>query len=330
MATLLGMLNDLRVLLREERITSISTTDELTQALILVINRAARNVLESHDWDFDVRNDGVQVFNAPIDETADAITAGDTTITYTGAASDVTTMLTQPTRMLITDASSEANTGYRVLTAAAAGGTNTLTLSQSVPVAVTSGTIKLFANEARLASTVGKVLSARHEETPIRLAEVERHIAFDSLVPRDFDSFQANPDLVYVGSTVTDTAASGTGTQGMGMMIWPPQSARVVIHYSYQYAHAALSAATDTFAGVPNHVSDLIVDRAFLSCLTSNIQNDPERAIQVRRDFLVDLERAKSHKRRQPNRRRVLVPFGERGRRLHPNIRWTTREISAP
>jgi hypothetical protein len=290
MATLIGMLNDLRVLLREERITSISTTDELTQALILVINRAARNVLESHDWDFDVRNDGVQVL----------------------------------------DASSEANTGYRVLTAAAAGGTNTLTLSQSVPVAVTSGTIKLFANEARLASTVGKVLSARHEETPIRLAEVERHIAFDSLVPRDFDSFQANPDLVYVGSTVTDTAASGTGTQGMGMMIWPPQSARVVIHYSYQYAHAALSAATDTFAGVPNHVSDLIVDRAFLSCLTSNIQNDPERAIQVRRDFLVDLERAKSHKRRQPNRRRVLVPFGERGRRLHPNIRWTTREISAP
>ncbi len=59
---LLQMINQVRGKLREERIGSIATSDLLTTEIIDLINDAGSEILEAHEWDFDVRHDG-KLFN---------------------------------------------------------------------------------------------------------------------------------------------------------------------------------------------------------------------------------------------------------------------------
>ncbi len=197
---------------------------------------------------------------------------------------------------------------------------------------VGSPELVIFANQRRLPSTVAQVLSVRHEEQPLRLEFVDRHYDFDRWIPRSFDVFHDRPQEVYVGGTVSDTATSTTASvnRGMGMMIWPPNTSDISLDFSYAYRYADLSDATDEWPGVTEEVADLVVDRAFLYCLTSNIQNDPQRAREVRVDLRIDLATAKSNDRSDPNRRRVAHGFGSSSATSHANTRWNTAQIPSP
>lgn len=333
MATLLSMVNDLRGLLREETVDDIYDTDEYTQTLIPIINKSASYILESRRWSFDKRHDGTIVFNAPIEFDAVGILANATSFSFFGTVLQNNVLVSQPTRMIVSNDPTSPNTSYRILTSAPAFGTITVGLGHAFPAtAVPSASIKLFANEKRLPATVRHVLSVRHEETPVRLVEVERDLEYDSFLPRDFDAFQPIPDVVYTGGTVTDTYNTDyyeSGETGMGMMIWPPPSERVVLHYSYVYRHPKMSAATDTLIGVPDSIISLIVDRSFYYCLTSNVEADKDRAAEVRRQLNTDMGISVLADRPAVNRRRIMRPVCA-GSGVHPNARWSSREVPSP
>lgn len=333
MATLLDMTNDLRALLREEPVTLISATDVLTQTLVRVLNKAARKVLAGGEWPaFEVRDNGTITYAAPIESTESILGNGDTAIGFPATADEHSTITGQPTRMLVTNASGVVNTSYRITSASNAGGTELATINPGfLGSSMVLASLKLFANERRLPSTVRQVLSVRYEERPLDLVFVERHIHLDSIVPRDFDSFQ-DPTTVYVGGIVTDTYDSDvatSGTAGMGMTIWPPPDAAKELKYSYVYTPPAMADATDTLEGVPETVTDLVVDNALEMCFLSNIENDPDRAILARRFNEIDAKKAQRAMRADPNRRRIPRPKSS-GFSDVPRRRWNTQEVPTP
>ncbi len=161
----------------------------------------------------------------------------------------------------------------------------------------------------------------------MQLQFVEKHLDFDASIPRQFDSFR-DPEIVYVGANITDTyETGGSSVTRQGMLIWPPPAAKTSLRYSYTYLHEALADDTASYNGVPESVQDLIVDRAFLYCLTSSIKNDPTRAKDVRADYR--LEFAREILQDQPSFRRLIPRMSGSSRRLRsPWARWDKQEVT--
>lgn len=331
------MVNDLRAKARSgEVLTTIASTDEESAMMVRTLNRAARTVLESHQWPFDVRDDGHVLFDAPFtisDATGSTVLKDNTNVSWASQADYaeiVARLHGDPWRLLFTDAATYPNTSYRVLNAsgiAFSGGTVSLLISPGYLDATTNvePDLYFFQNEALLPTTVRRVLSVRHQERPLQLDFVERHVAFDRAVPRQFDR-TGQPEWVYVGGSVTstyDTDQATAGTTGIGMMVWPLPNERTKLDYSYVYRHPELVNATDTLAGVPDRIVDLIVDRAWLYMLTSNAESDPALANQVRADWDAEYAEAKRQMRTDPLRRRIP----HRGFRRSPWAEWDQQEI---
>ncbi len=315
----------------------IDTSDPLTLALRRVINRAARKVLEARTWSFDIYDDGQTTLYAPIEKTESSIAAGDTTLTVSGTSAEKDLIVGSAARILVSAEASDTSTfnflktAYRVTEASHSGGTITMTIDPGFLESgtKTSPTLKIFSNSQALPATVRRVVSVRHLERPLQLEFVERHIDFDRMLPRQTDSFR-DPEVAYVGSTVTNTQETGQSlVKRVGMMVWPPPSDKTELEYSFVRRHPTLTNATDELEGVPPHIEDLVVDRAHLYCLTSSIQNDIERAREVRADFRADMKNAMEEdepalRRRLPRAPRIRHRFGD------PWRRWDSRQIPAP
>lgn len=340
MSTLLTMVNDLRILLREEQITAISATDDLTQALIPLINKASKSVLESRTWNFDKRTDGVAVFLHRQTGTELFTYVASTAVRVEKAALTVGWLSDRITYFRVTNDADGPDLTYQVVSAETitiwpATDVYELTLnfiySGEALIHVTDATWELFSPDMVLPTTVRKVLSVRDEEQPLQLVFSERDLMWDREEPRILDS-DGLPQVVMVGGTGTNTYNADTetaGDTGMVMSIRPPPETQTPIYYSYVYSHPAMTVATDTLSGVPDRIVSLIVDKAFYYCLTGNIEADPVRAPQVMKQYRIDLELAGREDRVTPNRRRILRPVGSYLGR-HPNSRWAGREVPSP
>lgn len=343
MATLLSMVNDLRVLLREEQIDSISDTDEYTQALIPLINKAAGRVLESRTWSFDKRFDGEAAFPAAETGThANRGAGGPTLVVVFDSGSISTEVLAEfftpnllSVRFRRSGDADRPGLSYFVTSAADLVGIVTLQLNLSGWLGeephVTDAAWILYATDRLLPSTVRKVLSVRDEERPWQLFFTEDEIIVDRMNPRPDDA-QGDSCCIIVGGTATasyDSDTDSAGSTGMRMRITSVPTSDVMLYYTYVYRHAAMSNATDTLTAVPDNVISLIVDQAFYYCLSSNIEADPVRAKTLEKQIRIDVEIAGRDDRKAPNRRRVMRPVGAHPGR-HPNSRWIAREVPSP
>lgn len=122
-------------------------------------------------------------------------------------------------------------------------------------------------------------------------------------------------------------STSVAAVTGITLFIWPIPSDVRMLRYSYAQRLGELALATDTWDAVPDHVSDLIVRRAFAFALSSNIESNPELARQVIAEYAVDLERAIRKDRVQPSERRVVRDVFD-VTEVHPNARWASRTTS--
>jgi len=358
------MVNAVRGKLREERIAAISTQDLLTTEIIDLINDAGSEILEGNDWEFDVRHDGKLWFPASQSGTDAGVNA--TTIIDDSASAWLFYSADSATGKVFDDAAAIDLAGFRcsgnrlsarvVLTSLAFGNTSwiitevnhaatalVLTLSTGLKmdqVAAGSDTWTTYANELVLPATVKDVLSVRNEEEPIRLEFINRDMQFDRCVPRATDSYSNVPEVIYIGGTVTSTIRSSTtvwdsisnvaAVTGTGCMVWPIPSADITLEYSYRVQHSDLSAATDTWTGVPDHIIHTIELRAFQSALESGIQNDPDLAGRIERQVEKRTVRALMKQSRQPNLRRVPPAFGSQGHSHNTRRRWASQTIAAP
>lgn len=337
MATALQMVNALRGLLREEEISAIATSDELTTDLLKLINRAARSVLHERDWTFDTLEDGVASFMAPITGTTGSVTYGSPDFVFLpGTQAQITRITERPSRLVVTDDASFGNTSWKITRGdyiPLLGGYVGLVLNSTFQGTTQSSTAAwtVYSDEIVLPSTVRRVLSVRHEETPIRLEFVQRNLIADSYQPRSYDRTQSQPELVMVGGggTTTYTGEATTATSGTLMRIWPPPSEAIILNYSYMREHAALSETTDSLLGVPETVIDLITQKAFYYGLISNLENDPRRADLVRRDYELDLVRVYAAYRPDPYRRNVPSMHGS-SRLRNPYRRWPSTTVPSP
>jgi hypothetical protein len=317
MATLLEMVNQLRVLLREEQVSAISTTDDYTQLLIKVINRSAKSVLESRVWSFDKRFDGIAVFPGAI--------SGSDTVVYNelspsivlvdSSTSDIMDSMFSPNalsvRFRLTDDTDRPELSYSVVSSFYPFGTNNLAISpdwQGESSISRTATYSFYVTDRVLPSTVRKVLSVRDEEQPRQLIFTEDEIFSDRANPKPDDE-QGDSDFVIVGGTTTasfDRNLDTTGAVGMRMRLASVPTDDTMLFYTYVYRHPEMSVATDTLTAVPDYVIGLIIDEAFKYCLSSNIESDPERASVASSQLTLDVGIAGQEDRNSPNRRRVL------------------------
>ena len=333
MATLLTMLNDLRALLSEEPIATISATDGLTQALILLVNKASKSVLESRTWSFDKRTDGEAAIDGPVaGSTVNHIAGPGFIVEYSAAAFAMLTPNTMAVRFNMDDDTVRPKLSYAVVNAARFGPLLSIVLSSDwlgeQGVSDTGRSWTLYTTDYILPSTVRKVLSVRDEEQPIQLYFTEDEIFTDRYSPRPLDD-TGEGKCVIVGGTETASFATGSASTGMRLRMLPVPVSDTMLYYTYVYRHPAMTAATDTLVAVPGNVIRLIVDKALYYCLSSNVEADMVRARRVESKYRVDFAVAATADRTAPNRRRVMDPGGAIYAR-HPNSRWDSREVPSP
>jgi hypothetical protein len=359
---LLEMVNSVLGKLRNERITTISATDELTTEVIGLLNDAGSEILEGHDWSFDVRHDGMMFFpqsqsgtNGQFGGATKWVSPTTATLTYSGdddageifenAAAIALAAFRMAgdrfrTRIIPTGSSDGGNTSW-IVTDIAYGATEiTLTLQNNLylttDIATGTNAWTTFANEHVLPSTVKQVLSARHEEQPLTIEFVDKDLEYDQMLPRPFDYFTSTPEIMYVGMTVTSTEMDASfpdndtvaAVTGMGAAVWPIPNADVRLNYSYRVQHADLAADTDAWDGVPNNIIRLIEWKAYQFACQTGIEDDQKRAILAEREVERRLARALGNDGAQPNRRRVPTTFGAY-RVSNPRRRWASQTITA-
>ena len=322
MATNLVMVNNLRGKLREERIGTVVSPNDLTTELINLINQAAHYVLESIVWPFDIRRNTTMTFPGRVQGTAGTFTNSSNSFVLNSTAStdwDATEVYTFPgadvvVRVTVTNSDTNVNTSYRAVSGTISAPNLTLVMAREFEGTTISGsgTWDVYAYEKVLPTTVRKVLSVRNEEHPMQDIFVDRNTSFDSAVPRPHIQFDDRPYLVYVGGLITPTGDSAAGTAGDSLMIWPIPSSLVTLHATTVFRHTDLGVAndTDTFPGVDAVVNDLITDIAFAEALMSDIGNDIQRGqiLSARAEQrLVALQRAVQ---RDPGPRKIAQQQG--------------------
>ena len=250
-----------------------------------LVNHAIRDLLAARDYPWNVRSDGTLVIRAEVTGTAGAtISAESSVLTITGATG-VSTDYTGGTsagelvtRVLFTGATSFNSTAIRVSDLSITAGTMTANLATPFPVAVSNGAYKFFFSEYLLPDSVGKILSVRDENQPLRMLEVFPHHTWDEVNPRPHDYESADIMAVGVGGVATSTAVTGAlPNQRLRLMVWPVPTSRRLLYYSYKERVTQLVATTDVLTA-PSEFVDDVIDRAeALSNMTQRF-NDPNLA----------------------------------------------------
>jgi hypothetical protein len=351
-ATFLSLVNGLRTKLRSGgELSAFPTgTDPGFDAQKVMINEAAREILESNDWSFDRRSD--VLIDCPKRSTGTAFaatpTAKDiaTVIVESGESTEAISMSyivadTWRARLRVTDASINSEASYTIDSATPNGdATLTLTLDQTYKgedhfTAASGNAWEIFVHEFILPTTVRKIHGIQHMEQPLDLQFVGRDQSFDNVIPRPHDTFDNDPAVAWVGefigSTYDTTGAGSTAskTWGLGLMTWPIQTTRQILHTNTQYRHAALTVAADTFTAVPEQWCDLITWRAAEMAFATT-QRNPQQAQATAKIVGERFAAALDVDRIAPTRRRVLHPFNPNRVRGPINPRWSAQVVPAP
>lgn len=333
---LLELVNDLRRLLREDPVTSVSVTATDVVVQVALVNRAARRVLSRRAWSFLNRDDGYLFLPGSVATTfsvtslgTTAITAGLSTLQQESFSDGfVSTKLYFPT-------SDFPTTSYRI-PSWLFDFPATLTLAtpfHGTSNSVASGT--LFVNEVVLPNTVARVLSIRTEEgSPLRFDTVDSFDDFDRAFPQDVERFAETPEYVAVGGHAIATERTGNpataraAMAGLGVRIFPPASADILLRYSYVRRVTDLAEDEDELEGVSQEVQDHVVNWAFYMALYSNIEDDTPRARDRRVDLETEYRDLASSDRVDVGRRHVPAPFANR--QMPSWRRWQFDTIPEP
>jgi len=310
---LLELVNDLRDLMREERVTTVAgpAPDLLVQ--IGLINRAARKILARRPWSFLHRSDGVMFFPAAIEVATSSMSNG-TDVQFLGPPPPVVTAFTDGSvsaKLLVHD-DTFPQTSYPIRTLDNTFGVSaTLTSVYRGPTG--NPAVTLYTNEIALPSTVARVLSIRNEDEPIRFETVDSFDDFDRMFPNHSERFSDRPEVVAVGGNVVPTnlnASEASTSTGIGVYVYPPPDTDVLLRYSYVRRIADLEEDTDELVGVPQEVQDLILSVAFVDALMGNIEDDPVRGRTLYAQNELAYADLVAADRKDVGRRMVPKPFG--------------------
>ncbi len=245
---LLQMINSVRGKIREERIGLISVNDLLTTEIIDLLNDAASEILESHDWSFDTRFDGI-LFYPGINSVVQSINDGlaDSIALMYDATSDPTAFNISDTgdgqmfedmdefgfrysgdrrSWIVPNGTAgtnlDTNDAYAVTNIDKIG--NGIQFSLGNPLFSEGSFISLFtdwsifANEHVLPATVRQVLSAHSDEHDLSLEFVDRAGDFNQRVPRkQLYTSDITEVMIVGGSLVTTSRTESTGTWATGL-----------------------------------------------------------------------------------------------------------------
>lgn len=310
MATALALVNRVGILMREE--PAVALTETFASQVLDVVNEAKRAMMESMNWNFDIRVDGVVTTAAPIDGTATTVSG--TSVVLSG----ITTSQIVPSastasvaRIVFTADPAFGDTAFRIASSVDALGVANLTLATSFPGTVSASTaVRIVFDEQVLPSTVRGVTSVRHQEGDIQLVHLTRNL-LDTVRVRPHEATSSVPSVVTVGGTGESTYNSGSasnGTRGTLFTVDPISDSRLTFDYSYYYRHPDLSSSQD-LVNVDTAVEDLIVRLAYARSMQSGIGNEPESGRALERDVW---ERAKDLNfglRRDPLDRIIISPM---------------------
>ena len=323
---LLDLVNSLRNLLREERVTSVSGSAPDLLVQVDLINRAARRVMTRQPWSFLQRHDGYLFFPARVEAGSAQFTNGITLVvtSLTGVQASAFSDGTVSTKIVRPDDTSFPNTSYRVSDMNSIG--VNLTLSSAWRGDTANGaSYTIYANEARLPSDVANVLSIRNEEgNSLTFDTLGNMFEFDRMFPYEAERFSSRPDYIAVGSQVVPTQQDGGSvTRGLGVRFFPPNTDDLVLRYSYVKRPETLSSDTDELVGVPDPVQDLVVSFAFQEANEGNVEDNPKKAESLRVSNELALRELADADRRDLGRRYIPRPFGTHS---HPELRrfWVT------
>lgn len=314
---LLDLVNQLRDLLREQRVSSVVGSNPELRVEIGLINRAARNVLMRHPWSFLQRSDGVLFFPARVEGSSGSFTQGSSTATLglsSGPSGDAAAFSdgSLSAKVVRPDDSRFPNTSYRVSNLETTGATTATFVSPWRGDTGSGADFVIYANQARFPDDVANIISIKNEEdVSISFDTLPTFAEFDRLFPHETLQFQEFPNEVAVGGQVVPTAQDGGDvTPGIGVRFYPPNTADLLLLYSYVRRPETLAADVDELVGVPAEVQDLIVQVAFEIANRGNIEDNPDKADSLLRSNELAFRELVEADRRDIGRRHVLQPFG--------------------
>lgn len=314
---LLDLVNQLRDLLREQRVSSVSGSNPELMIEIGLVNRAARNVLMRHPWSFLQRSDGSLFFPARVEGTSGSFTQGSTTanLGLTSGSSGQAAAFSDGSlaaKVVRPDDSRFPNTSYRVTNLQTTGSTQATFSSAYRGDTANPADFVIYANQARFPSDVSNIISIKNEEdVSISFDTIPTFAEFDRLFPHETLQFQEFPSQVAVGGQVVPTSQDGgSTTPGIGIRFYPPNTSDLLLLYSYVRRPETLAADADELVGVPSEVKDLIVQVAFEIANRGNIEDNPDKADSLLRSNELTFRELVEADRRDIGRRHVLQPFG--------------------
>lgn len=314
MPTALQLVNRVRRKMRVPDTTDFAKSENLL--LLDLVNEAKDMVLELRDWEFDIRHDGHLSTVANTTGSGSGLVHGASAATMTINESFPTSANSFIARIVFTHDTSYGDTAYRV---SLWDGTSVTVPDANSAISTTSPTYSIFANEYVLPSNVKKILSVRHQESDIRVEEIDRSVRFDRFVQRPQESITDTPDLIYVGGigTATKSDAANPDTDGIIFMPWPTPSLVLDFDYSYIERHDELTAVDSQLDNVDRYAVDLIVDLAYGRAQQSEFGNNKEEGIAIERKVLgisKDFETNDGRMARRKLRLRSLDHVGSSGR----------------
>lgn len=276
MPTALQLVNRVRRRGRTEDAVDFSLSEN--KLLRDLVNEGKNQVLQLRDWDFDVRHDGAL--------TTVANSTG-STLTLTPGTQQATINEAFPTepdsfvgRLVITSDDNFGDTAFRVSEWTAAGVVTVPEMPSTL--STTTPTYSIFANEYVLPASIRKITSVRHQESDVRVEEINRRHRFDRFIQRPQETIDDQPSVVFVGGTLTPTTDGAfAAVNGLGFMPWPTPSSQLRFHFSYIVAHDDLDLVDDTLDDVDPQAVDLIVEMAYAKALQSDWGTDRIRGLDI-------------------------------------------------
>jgi hypothetical protein len=283
--TVLQAVNRIRRLHRFPAVAEILSTDSFTNAIVDALQVSTRDLLETADWDFLRRHDGILRTRQTLTVTSAAAVSNGSTLLVIPAAQASLTQITGNwvTRVRFTEDEDYGNTAFRIVSAVSSGSNVNCTLELEFP-----GTTDLTASLALYRYEYGlsqsnvqrSVLAMKCEETPVAIEQVSGSDWFDQRFPRPWENTSDTPEIAAIGGTIVPTynGASAAPDPQPRIAVYPCPDAGTVLQYSYKLRFAADSIAdvTDEFEAVPDSVLDCIVDYAYGYTLFGGVGYDPE------------------------------------------------------
>jgi hypothetical protein len=274
------------------------------QTLLTCANEALSYVLDTRDWDFDHRHDGVLVTRAVVESGTIGVTSGQAAITT--SAADVLPVGDFATRLLVTSDAAYATTAVRLVSHSGTVGALDAAWVGSTNAAAT---YKAVVYEYVLPDTVKDVTSVRFQDDELTLDFVSREEGFHAHIPRPTQELSDNPQTIVVGSQVTRTGTSA-GTTGLGLLVWPCPLTSYRLDYSYKVRHPQLS-ASQGLENVPEaQVHDIVL--AAYAFYEGSSGKDPDLASANMRVADGRMARHGAMDAADPNRHRPLRSMDER------------------